>query len=426
MADKKKLAATIAPIVNQAMTNIAQSITTAFAEQMQEFNNSLTDAEKKLVESERALATAESENHKLGNRIIELQGNITAAKDNWRKTAEELNEVRNELADKDIAINALKSYGEDAKKRIEELEAQLRDAAAAAVPAVDGGAPIPAEQPAVPITSTSSVPAQPTPDGKVRHAEMDFIKTILMEGDACYINGPAGSGKSFICEQIAEEMELPFYVSSQVTQEYQIEGFVDAHGVYQSVPFYEAYSGGGIFVLEEMDASSPDVLVKINTALANGYSTFPGKGLVRMHKDFHCVATGNTNGAGADSRYTGRMQLDASTLDRFEFRTVDYDERIEMMCANGNSDLVNFIHDVRRAIEKCGADVPFVISYRGITKLAKYEKIFGLKEAMKQSIVKGLDRDNVAMIFSNLDNKRSRYAKALNVWGNYEEERAIA
>ena len=419
MADKKKLAATIAPIVNQAMTNIAQSITTAFAEQMQEFNNSLTDAEKKLVEKERVIDFVEKENHKLADRIQNLATELTETKDKWKETAEDLNTTIAELNAKDAAVAVLKSVHEDQQKRIEELEAQLRDAAAAAVPAVDGGAPIPAEQPAVPIEA-------PKADGKVRHAEMDFIKTILMEGDACYINGPAGSGKSFICEQIAEEMELPFYVSSQVTQEYQIEGFVDAHGVYQSVPFYEAFSGGGIFVLEEMDASSPDVLVKINTALANGYATFPGKGLVRMHKDFHCVATGNTNGAGADSRYTGRMQLDASTIDRFEFRTVDYDERIELTCANGNIDLVNFIHDVRRAIEKCGADVPFAISYRGITKLEKYEKIFGLKEAMKQSIVKGLDRDNVAMIFNNLDNKRSRYAKALNVWGNYEEERAIA
>lgn len=417
MADKKKLAATIAPIVNQAMTNIAQSITTAFAQQMQEFNNSLTDAEKKLVDSERALATAESENHKLGDRLVEMDGKYKEAMSKLEATAKELNDNISWIVTKDALINSLKGVRDDQQKRIEELESDKHNLETR-IKAIEAGLPEervePTEQP-VPID-----------DGKVRHAEMDFIKRILMEGDACYINGPAGSGKSFICEQIAEEMGLPFYVSSQVTQEYQVEGFVDAHGVYQSVPFYEAFSGGGIFVLEEMDASSPDVLVKINTALANGYATFPGKGMVRMHKDFHCVATGNTNGAGADSRYTGRMQLDASTLDRFEFRTVDYDERIELTCANGNTDLVNFIHDVRRAIEKCGADVPFAISYRGITKLAKYEKIFGLKEAMKQSIVKGLDRDNVAMIFNNLDNKRSRYAKALNVWGNYEEERAIA
>lgn len=421
MADKKKLAATIAPIVNQAMTNIATSITTAFAEQMQEFSATLTDAEQKLVSKERALEFAETENHKLADRIAELANNLTAAKNNWRETAEDLNKTIAELNTKDAEINVLKSVHEDQQKRIEELESDKHNLETR-IKAMEAGLPEePAEQPipAVPIDTSAAA-------DKVRHAEMDFIKRILMEGDACYINGPAGSGKSFICEQIAEEMGLPFYVSSQVTQEYQVEGFVDAHGVYQSVPFYEAFSGGGIFVLEEMDASSPDVLVKINTALANGYATFPGKGLVRMHKDFHCVATGNTNGVGADSRYTGRMQLDASTLDRFEFRTVDYDERIELTCANGNSDLVNFIHDVRRAIEKCGADVPFAISYRGITKLAKYEKIFGLKEAMKQSIVKGLDRDNVAMIYNNLDNQRSRYAKALNVWGNYEEERAIA
>lgn len=244
----------------------------------------------------------------------------------------------------------------------------------------------------------------------IRHSEMDDIITALREGDHVFLAGPAGTGKSQLAEMIAEELGLDFYMSSQVTQEYKIEGYGDAYGVFHTTAFIEAFTKGGLFLMDEADASSPDVLVILNTALANGYMNVDGK-LVFMHKDFKCVATGNTFGTGADEIYVGRQSLDASTLDRFIFFTIGYDERIEMACAGGDKQLVTFVHCLREAISKSGAAIQFPISYRGIQKLAKYTKIWGVDKAMKRCIIKGLDADNISILSANME-CYNKYAQA--------------
>ena len=55
---------------------------------------------------------------------------------------------------------------------------------------------------------------------------------------------------------------------------------------------------GGLFFLDEMDASIPEVLVLLNAAIANGYFEFPN-GKITAHEDFRVVAAGNTVGSGA-------------------------------------------------------------------------------------------------------------------------------
>lgn len=74
-----------------------------------------------------------------------------------------------------------------------------------------------------------------------------------------------------------------------------------------------------------MDASAPEVLIHLNAALANGYFDFPN-GKVYAHEDFRVVGAGNTTGQGADAQYTGRTQLDASSLDRFKLVEVNYNK----------------------------------------------------------------------------------------------------
>ena len=55
------------------------------------------------------------------------------------------------------------------------------------------------------------------------------------------IVGPAGSGKSLACEQIAKEMGLHFYVANRVQNSFELTGFVNAQGKYVTTQFYEAY-----------------------------------------------------------------------------------------------------------------------------------------------------------------------------------------
>lgn len=46
-------------------------------------------------------------------------------------------------------------------------------------------------------------------------------------------------------------------------------------GNYQETQFFKAFTEGGLFMLDEMDASIPEVLVILNAAIANRYFDFP-------------------------------------------------------------------------------------------------------------------------------------------------------
>jgi hypothetical protein len=182
------------------------------------------------------------------------------------------------------------------------------------------------------------------------HKMLPLVLTAIVNGGTPFLVGPAGSGKSTIPEQIAVVLKLKFYSASRVTSEFKLLGFVDAHGVVVRTPFREAYESGGVFCLDELDACDPEALTSFNTAFANDYCDFPD-GLVKRHKNFHAVATGNTYGRGADRQYVGRNQLDAATLDRFQVFNVDYDEQLETEIA-GNLEWSTYVQQVRRTVDQ--------------------------------------------------------------------------
>jgi cobaltochelatase CobS len=181
------------------------------------------------------------------------------------------------------------------------------------------------------------------------HQILPDIVMCVVAGTNPFLVGPAGSGKTTLAKQVAEVLKRKFYCENRVTSEFKLLGFMNAHGDYVRTQFRDAYEKGGIFLFDEVDASDPDALVALNSAIENGICPFPDK-LVPAHKDFACVAAGNTFGRGADRQYVGRNQLDASTLDRFIIINVDYDEALELQLA-GNDDWTTYVQQVRRAVE---------------------------------------------------------------------------
>ena len=231
-------------------------------------------------------------------------------------------------------------------------------------------------------------------NGEVHHEKYDMIKQCLECGIPVYLAGPAGSGKNHTVEQIAKDLGWNFYFSNSVQQEYKLTGFIDAGGCFHETEFYKACTDENecIFFLDEMDASIPEVLVLLNAAIANGYFEFPNGRVDFDH--VHFVAAGNTVGSGADDMYTGRMVLDQATLDRFAIIEFDYSLNIEMAITKNNTELVNFIRQLRKEAESKGIRATF--SYRCMTMITKLEKAgMDLVVAMTISIVKGLDKDTI-------------------------------
>lgn len=92
-------------------------------------------------------------------------------------------------------------------------------------------------------------------------------------------------------------------------------------------------------------------MLTANSALANGYVTFPDNPIpVNRHADFRMIATANTFGNGADRVYIGRNRLDAASLDRFAVINVDYDVELERRFANGRDAWLAHVWDTRRLV----------------------------------------------------------------------------
>lgn len=257
----------------------------------------------------------------------------------------------------------------------------------------------------VPMVHEIRIPERkPFETTEVLHKDFDAILSMIMDNESVYLCGPAGTGKSYLAKQLADALELEYYYTNSVTDDVQIKGFVDANGHYHGTQFYDAFTKGGIFLLDELDASIPETLVLLNNALANGYFAFPN-GKAKAHKDFHCVAAGNTFGTGADATYVGRYQLDGSSMDRFAMVMVDYDERIENAMANGDKELVAFAHSFRDAVAKTG--VSCLCTYRAIKRLAKFSAYMEKADALRIGLLKGLAADDIGIISRTMGGSNS-------------------
>lgn len=249
---------------------------------------------------------------------------------------------------------------------------------------------------------------------EILHQKFDTILKFVKLNEPVFLTGPAGSGKNVICKQVAEALGLDFYFSGAVTQEYKITGYTDAYGNYQESQFYKAFKNGGLFMLDEMDASVPEVLVILNSAIANRYFDFPAPiGKVEAHPDFRIISAGNTFGLGADMQYVGRNQLDMASLDRFAVVQIDYDKDIEMAMAENDNELVSFIHDFRDACNRAGINT--IVSYRGIKRIKKMSKVMELAEVLRTCLLKNLQKDDINNIFSLLRNRDNAYAQKMNL-----------
>lgn len=249
---------------------------------------------------------------------------------------------------------------------------------------------------------------------EILHQKFDTILKFVKLNEPVFLTGPAGSGKNVICKQVAEALGLNFYFSGAVTQEYKITGYTDAYGNYQESQFYKAFKNGGLFMLDEMDASVPEVLVILNSAIANRYFDFPAPiGKVEAHPDFRVISAGNTFGLGADMQYVGRNQLDMASLDRFAVVQIDYDKDIEMAMAENDNELVSFIHDFREACNRAGINI--IVSYRGIKRIKKMSKVMETAEVLRTCLLKNLQRDDINNIFSLLRNRDNVYAQKMNL-----------
>lgn len=160
----------------------------------------------------------------------------------------------------------------------------------------------------------------------MKHSKFSEVLLLVSENIPVLLRGERGSGKTTLIHQVAEELSLPFYAVSMTRQTTlsHLMGFISVNGVYVPSLLRKAIEHGGVFLLDEIDAADPNVILALNT-IENGFVSFPDV-IVQVHPDFRLTATANPS----HRDYTGRSTLDAATLDRFDKIELTHDENLEI------------------------------------------------------------------------------------------------
>ena len=254
------------------------------------------------------------------------------------------------------------------------------------------------------------------PDGETHEVEGLFCEEFedmcndVNNGWSPYLWGASGCGKSHTCKQIADALGLPYYTQNMLQFAHEIAGYGNAAGEFVPTAFFQAFSEGGLFHLDEADRSAIEGLVTLNQALEQKVFNFPVVGNVTAHPNFRFICSGNTQMNGADEMYTSGPQQDASFKRRVIFYEMSYDRRIELpIMAQGDEVLVNFVEDVRRAIKKTGT-LHFV-SYTETRYMKQHEN--KKEKALIRSTFKSLDTDIIRQIYRALDDTDNPWARAM-------------
>ena len=230
-----------------------------------------------------------------------------------------------------------------------------------------------------------------------------MLEEVALHEDSL-ITGPSGCGKTFLAEQIARHLSIEFGCisftagvgESALTGRFMPTGEEGAWE-YGITRFLYLYENGGLFLMDEMDAADPNVLLVVNTALSNGYIHLPckDKPVIYRHPEFSLLATTNTAGRGADRVYAGRNALDAATWDRFQAGLIemDFDTELERALTT-NHELLEAAWAVRKQVRD--NDIRRVpVSTRTLIKVDRKmdNKGWDVKRAVQQFVAGWTDRE---------------------------------
>ena len=173
----------------------------------------------------------------------------------------------------------------------------------------------------------------------------ELLRNVLMFlqapcGDALFLSGPTGSGKTSVITEIAARLNWPV---QSITARGRLE-FQDLIGHHTLVsekpgepatmkwvygPLAKAMALGHIFILNEADLVDPSELSGLNDLLEGRPLVIEQNGgkVIKPHPLFRFVATGNTRGNGDESGiYAGTVCQNVAAMDRYRMLIVDYPE----------------------------------------------------------------------------------------------------
>ena len=163
-------------------------------------------------------------------------------------------------------------------------------------------------------------------------------------GDALFITGPTGSGKTSVVNEVCARLNWPVqqltlnsrFEFSQLTGHFTYSANKPGEAPqmrFQYGPLGIAMKEGHVLILNELDLADAGELAGLNDVLEGRplvLSENAGE-VIHPHPMFRVVATANSAGSGdASGRYAGVQQLNLAFMDRFRLMEVGYqDARVE-------------------------------------------------------------------------------------------------
>jgi len=211
------------------------------------------------------------------------------------------------------------------------------------------------------------------------HKEFQEAMDIVVSQKKLFLKGESGTGKTFIAEQIANALNLKFdtiSLTAGISEGYLI-GRTNIQGEFISTSFIDIYENGGVFLLDEVDASDANTLLILNKAISSNSMPVPMRTenpIAKRHKDFYIICAANTWGNGVGSDYTGREYLDEAFLNRFSAAKLelDYDEELEKELLESELELFGKLIELRKNIRENKLDR--LVSTRTMIDAMKYKK----------------------------------------------------
>jgi MoxR-like ATPase len=201
------------------------------------------------------------------------------------------------------------------------------------------------------------------------HSKFEEISTLVNAGVSVLLTGEKGSGKTTVAKDVTHGLGLTFFSLSMTRQTTlsHLLGFMNVNGTYIPNQIRKAAENGGVVLLDEIDASDPNVILSLNT-IENGYIAFPDQ-VIDLHPEFRLMATSNPQDNHRD--YNGRAKLDASTLDRFDIVDVERDANLEQSLVDKNT--YAHISLLRSCLEETNS--PTYISMRDTIRYQKRKEL---------------------------------------------------
>lgn len=204
------------------------------------------------------------------------------------------------------------------------------------------------------------------PDYIFHEASRDIIVWFLNPSDPLYVFGPTGCGKTSCIKQLAARLNYPvFEVTGHGRLEYgDMVGHLTVQNgnmAFEYGPLSLAMRYGGLFLLNEIDLTSPEVAAGLNSILDGSPLCISENGgeLIQRHSLFRFAATANTNGGGDETAlYQGTQRQNLAFTDRFMLCEIDYPkasveekllkERFPALPANLCETMVKFANEIRK------------------------------------------------------------------------------